>query len=86
MSLFYDQVYFIFQIFLNISRIFDYDKNNDKEKRQLFELLKQLLKKTSDIQSIPVSIVRGLTFVATRQDDIYRMVAMEILRELGLIK
>lgn len=64
-------------------RIFDFGKEKDKEKRQLVELIKQIMKRPSDFMNLPLVMVRGIIYLAENPEDQYQQVAIEILRDLS---
>lgn len=67
---------------LFLIRIFDFGKEKDKEKRQLVELIKQIMKRPSDFTKLPPVMVKGIIYLAENPEDQYQQVAIEILRDL----
>ncbi len=65
-----------------IGRIFFVDKRQDKEKRQIIELMRQISRKLSDALSVPALLVKGLVSVAENPEDQYSATSTEILRDL----
>jgi rapamycin-insensitive companion of mTOR len=64
--------------------MFFVDKRQEKEKRQLIELIRQLSKKLSDAESIPTLLVKGLVSIAENPEDPYSATSTEILRDLRM--
>jgi hypothetical protein len=67
----------------NFFRIFDYGKEKEKEKRQLLELIKYLMRREADLQNLPILMIKGVVTIAENSEDPYCHISMEILRELG---
>jgi rapamycin-insensitive companion of mTOR len=65
-----------------LSPMFFVDKRQDKEKRQIIELMRQITKKFSDAEAVPVLLVKGLVSVAENPEDPYSATSTEILRDL----
>jgi hypothetical protein len=78
-------IYWKYHLHYLLFRIFDYPKEKMNEKRQLIEVFKELLKRRSDVEKIPVMMIRGIISVCETQEDLYQHVSCEICREL-LIK
>eukprot|EP01080_Neovahlkampfia_damariscottae_P011389 gene11389-4556_t len=63
-------------------RIFDYSKDKEKEKRQVLELMKYLMRRNTDIEKLPILMIKGVVSIAENPEDPYCHISMEILREL----
>lgn len=62
--------------------MFDVDKKNLKEKKQVFDLMKGLSKVESDAIHIPNILVKAIASIAENQEDAFKFVATEILRDI----
>ncbi|KAL0485491.1 rapamycin-insensitive companion of mTOR piaA, partial [Acrasis kona] len=65
-----------------LSPMFFVDKRQDKEKRQMIELMRQISTRMYDAEHVPLLLVKCLVSIAENPEDTYMASTTEILRDL----